>query len=186
LVYIDALDVSLYPVSMMQREGIVLIGMAGVGKSTVGLALAKALNFSFTDLDQYILEKDRKTVQDIIDTGGDETLLLTEKQRMLEIEIKRRVIAPGGSIVYDPHLMDYLKENACIVYLNDALENIEKRLKNAASRGIVGLKNKSLRQIYDERRPLYLKYADTIIESQGKSKEQVVSEILERYHMQMP
>jgi shikimate kinase len=165
----------------VRRQSIVLIGMAGVGKSTIGLALAKALGFSFTDLDKYIRDKVGRTIQDIIDTKGEKALLLIEKRRMYEINIKRRIIAPGGSIIYHPDLMEFLKQRSVLVYLDDTFENVEGRLKNASTRGIVGLKNKTLREIYDERRPLYSKYADITVYPAGKSQEQVVKEIIKQY-----
>jgi shikimate kinase len=178
---VDDLGCGYYPVSMASKEGIVLIGMAGVGKSTVGLALARALGFNFTDLDEYIFEKGGKTVQEIIDNCGEDALINLEKARILELDIKRRVIAPGGSIIYNSELMDYLKKHTFLVYLNDSIENISRRLNNASSRGIVGLKRKSLREIYDERRPLYARYAVIIVEMEGKSQGQVVGEILKQY-----
>ena len=166
----------------VKKESIVLIGMAGAGKSTIGLALARALSFSFTDLDVYIREKDHTTIQGILDTRGEEALLQLEEKRMYEISLKRRVVAPGGSIVYLPNLMEYLKQHSVLVYLDETFDKVAERLKNALTRGIVGFKSKSLREIYDERRPLYAKYADITIVPEGKSAEQVVKEILETTH----
>jgi len=166
----------------MKSESIVVIGMAGVGKSTIGRSLAKALKYDFIDLDKYILQKDGKTIQEIIDERGEEAFLQLEKQRMYEVDLPRKVVAPGGSIIYHPDLMAYLKQNSTLVYLEDSLENIEKRVrKDMLSRGIVGLKTKSLRQIYEERRPLYAKYADITVNRQGKSWHQLVTEILSSY-----
>jgi len=165
----------------MKSESIVLIGMAGVGKSTIGMSLAKVLGFNFIDVDGYILEKEGKTVQEIIDDEDEEAFLQLEKRRMYEINLTRWVLAPGGSIIYHPDLMEYLRQNSTLVYLDDSFENIEEKLTGALDRGIVGLKRKSLRQIYDERRPLYSRYADITVNCQGKSHDQLVSEILQRY-----
>jgi len=164
----------------MKSESIVLIGMAGVGKSTVGLSLSKALGFDFIDLDDYILQKDGKTVQEIIDDEGEEALLQLEKRRMYEIDLTRRVVAPGGSIIYHSDLMEYLGQYSTIIYLDDSFENIKERLTSVITRGIVGLRDKSLRQIYDERRPLYSRYADITVNCQGKSHDQLAREILRR------
>ena len=131
----------------MKKESIILIGMAGVGKSAVGKSLSEALGFNFIDLDEYILEKDGKTIQEIIDDEGEEAFLQLEKQRMYEIGLTRRVIAPGGSIIYHSDLMEYLRQCATLVYLEDSFENIAERLISVSTRGIVGLSNKSLRQI---------------------------------------
>ena len=165
----------------MKSDGIVLIGMAGVGKSTIGMAVARALGFNFIDVDKYILQKEGKTVQEIIDDRGDEALLQIEKRRMYEIDLSRMVAAPGGSIIYHPDLMDYLKQNATLIYLEDSFANIARKLTGEMNRGIVGLKSKPLKEIYEERKPLYTKYADIIINCEGKSQNQSVSEVLQRY-----
>ncbi len=154
--------------------------MAGVGKSTVGSALAKHLNYKFTDLDEYIREKDHLTIQEVIDTRGEQALMNLEKQRMYEIDLNERVIAPGGSIIYHPDLMKYLKQQCNIVYLKDTFENVRDRMKNISTRGVVGLKNKSLYEIYEERLPIYEQYADIIVERENKSLHEVVSEVLNR------
>ena len=165
----------------MKNDSIVLIGMAGVGKSAVGASLSKALGFNFIDLDNYILEKDGKTVQETIDDEGEEALLQLEKRRMYEIDLTHRVVSPGGSIIYHSDLMEYLRQHSTLVYLDDSFENIEERLTSVSARGVVGLKNKSLGQIYDERRPLYFKYADITLNCQDKSVDQLVREILHHY-----
>ena len=162
----------------MKSESIVLIGMAGVGKSGIGRSLAEALGFEFIDLDDYIQEKEGTTLQKIIDTENELTLLQLEKQRMYEIDLPCRVVAPGGSIIYHPDLMEYLRQHSTLVHLDDSFANIESRLTNVLMRGIVGLKSKSLREIYDERRPLYSRYADITVDCQGKTWDQVVREIL--------
>ena len=167
----------------MKSESIVLIGMAGVGKSTIGNSLAKALGFDFIDVDDYISKKEGKTLQEIIDAEGEEAFLEIEKRRMHEIDLTRRVVAPGGSIIYHADLMEYLKQHSTLVYLDDSFENIQGKLTDAPIRGIVGLKSKSLRQIYDERRHLYLKYADITLNCLAKSQDQIVKEILQCYRM---
>ncbi len=165
----------------MKSESMVLIGMAGVGKSTIGALLSEALGFDFIDLDDYILEKEGKTVQELIDDEGEEALLQLEKRRMYEIDLTRKVVAPGGSIIYHSDLMEYLRQCSTLVYLDDSFENIEERLASVLDRGIVGLRNKSLRQLYDERRPLYSRYADITLNCQGKSQDQLAREILHHY-----
>ncbi len=163
----------------MSKTGIVLIGMAGVGKSTIGLSLAQSLGVEFIDLDDYLRYKEGKTIQQIIDSQGEAALLELEERSMHEIDLRHKVVAPGGSIIYMPELMEPLKQSAYLVYLDDDFENIEKRLKNVTDRGIVGLRNKSLQDIYNERLPLYTRYADIKIDVRGKLRDEVVSEILE-------
>jgi shikimate kinase len=162
----------------MKKESIVLIGMAGVGKSMIGSVLAEALGYKFTDLDKYIEEKVHDTPQGIINTQGEKALLQLEEKSMYEIDMHRRVIAPGGSIIYMKDLMKYLKRCSILIFLDDRFVNVQKRLKNATNRGIVGYKRKPLQEIYDERRPVYAHYADIIINRENKSPSQVVSEII--------
>jgi shikimate kinase len=165
----------------MIRESIVLIGMPASGKSTIGKLLAAELGYQFTDLDVYIREKDRQSLQDIINTAGEEALMSLEKERMSEIDLNRRVVAPGGSLVYHADLMRDLKQKAVIVYLSESLVNLEKRLQNAATRGIIGLKGKTLPEIFAERAPLYALYADIIINSGNLTRPQIVQEISRQF-----
>jgi len=100
---------------------------------------------------------------------------------MYEIDLAHRVVAPGGSIIYHSDLMEYLKERSTLVYLDDSFEDIEERLSSLPARGIVGLRNKSLREIYDERRIIYARYADITIKCQGKSQDKITREILQHF-----
>ena len=165
----------------MKTDSIVLIGMAGVGKSTVGKLAARPLGFDFVDVDECLAKEKGKSVQEIIDEDGEDAFLHDEKQVMYELDLNHKVVAPGGSIIYHPDLMDYLKENATLVFLDDTFESIERKLLNAANRGIVGLKTKSLRHIYDERRPLYRRYADICLNCQGKYPNKIVKELVHQY-----
>ena len=165
----------------MRETGIVIIGMAGVGKSTIGMVLAQTLGYDFLDVDDYIFQQEGKRIQELIDSVGEEAFLDLEKRYMLEISLPRMVVAPGGSIIYHPDLMEYLRGKAVLVYLDDSFRNIETKLTGGLDRGIVGLRYKTLRQIYEERRPLYFKYADIIIDCRGKKQGALVDEILKRY-----
>jgi shikimate kinase len=164
----------------MTRESVVLIGMPASGKSTIGKLLAAELGYQFTDLDVYIREKEQQSLQDIINTEGEEALMLLEKERMAEIDLHRRVVAPGGSLVYHASLMQNIKQQAVIVYLNESLTNLQKRLYNVATRGIIGLKGKTFAEIYSERSPLYTRYADIIINTDNLTRPQIVQEIVQK------
>jgi shikimate kinase len=170
---------------MVKSQCLVLIGMAGAGKSTVGAALAKKLGYAFTDLDLCLRNNDFRSIQEIIDTQGEGALLKLEKDQMYQIDLNQRVVSPGGSIIYHTDLMDYLKERATLVYLDEEFPTIEKRITNAADRGIVGLKSHSLKEIYEERRPLYIQYADLIVKSNGKSFNGLVAEIMQAIKTQV-
>lgn len=143
--------------------------------------LAVELGYQFTDLDVYIRGKEGRSLQDIINQEGESALMNIEKKRMFEIDLTRRVVAPGGSLIYHEELMQYLKLKAVIVYLNESLANLEKRLYNPSTRGIIGLKGKSLQALYTERQPLYSQYADITINSEGLSRLQIAQEIVKRF-----
>lgn len=166
----------------MKTESIVLIGMAGAGKSTVGRLLARTLSFRFIDGDEYICEKDGRLLQDILDSLGDDAFCDLEKKMMFEVDLSSHVVlAPGGSIIYHDDLMEHFKKNSVLVYLDDTIENIESRLPNAARRGIVGLRTKTLRQIYTERKPLYGKWADITLMCNSKKPDELAAEVLQHY-----
>lgn len=141
----------------IHRNGnLTFIGMAGVGKTTFGKALAKATQKDFIDVDPYIEKKHGATLQELIDTHGLDYFKKIEEEAILELgDLQNTVISPGGSIVYYPGAMAWLKEHTTVVYLKDDLENIKKRIPNLESRGIVGLKEKGLQGVFDERCGLY-------------------------------
>ena len=144
---------------------ITLIGMAGVGKSALGEELAKRLNYKFLDIDELIEEKTKLKLQEIIDSSGEDEFLKIEEKAVLALgELDRCVISPGGSVVYSKAAMGFLKKNSIVVFLDAPFESINARITNRAIRGIVGLKRKNLKAIFEERLPLYKKYADITIE----------------------
>jgi len=139
--------------------------------------LAKKLGYTFTDLDINIKEQTRRSLQEIIDTQGEGVLLQLEKDHMQQIQLNHSVVSPGGSIIYHPDLMSYLKKQATIVYLDTEFETIEKRINNAKDRGIIGLNSHTLKEIFEERRPLYNKYADIVVQTTGKNPNELAQEI---------
>lgn len=144
---------------------ITLIGMAGVGKSALGKELAKRLGYRFIDTDELIERDQDLTLQEIIDRFGEAKFLKIEQEAILNLKgIDKAIISPGGSVIYCPEAMKFLKENSTIVFLNASFESIEKRIPNRSSRGIVGLREKTLEDVFHERLPLYMKYADITIE----------------------
>lgn len=143
---------------------ITFIGMPGAGKSSIGLEVARVLGYNFVDIDQLIQQKTGSTLQAIIDTKGDEALILMEEQIVLGLRIgDGMVISPGGSVVYSEKAMNYLKERSIIIFLHTPLSRIKHQITNQDSRGIVGLKGQSLEKLFAQRFPLYQKYADMSI-----------------------
>ena len=138
---------------------ITLIGMAGTGKSTIGKELSQHYNYTFIDHDQLIQEKYQNTLQHIIDDIGEQAFLKIEEETILQMgDIKDTISTPGGSIIYCPKAMDYLKNTSNLIYLDTPFHVIQQRI-NPQDRGIIGLKNNTLKSVYQERHHLYKKYA---------------------------
>lgn len=161
-----------------KMDNIVLIGMPGAGKSTIGVILAKALGMPFVDTDLLIQEKEGRLLQDIIDTDGIDHFILIEEKSILSMSNKHSVVATGGSVIYSEKGMKHLKENGRVVYLNLAFDEIRKRLNNINTRGIVIDKGASLLAVYHQRGPLYELYADEVVDCNGKDTERIVDEII--------
>lgn len=156
---------------------IVLIGMPGAGKSTLGVLVAKAMGMDYVDTDIVIQQREGRLLQDIIDSDGIAAFLKIEAQIVSELKIENSVVATGGSIVYSDQAIKALKKEGQIFYLQVPCEEIARRLKNMTTRGIAAQPGRSLQDIYEERVPLYLQYADQIIDCANKSTEDCVSEI---------
>lgn len=159
---------------------ITLIGMPAVGKSSVGEDLARFLKYKFLDIDKMIVKKEKKLLQKVLDNLGDEKFIKLEGDVILSIKNPENTIfSPGGSIIYNQKAMEYLKNNSTVIFLESEFSAIEKRLSNAPVRGIVGLKNKSLKKLFEERTLLYKKYADiTIKVPEHLNKTKVAKEII--------
>jgi len=166
---------------MSKPFSIILIGMPGSGKSTIGQLLAKQLAFEFIDPDKYIEEKEQMSLQEILDKKGINEFIKIEQDRILELlPLKNYIIAPGGSVIYSNEVMEAVQKSSVIIFLDVPLKNLHARLKNKETRGIVGLKKVSIKKLYEERVPLYKKYADIIIFCAEKSPKKIVNEIIQK------
>lgn len=156
---------------------ITLIGMAGAGKSTIGRALAKSLDYTFIDIDRLVMEKTGVPLQELIDKEGDIALLKLEEEAILKLkQMDKCIISPGGSIIYSKKAMHHLKCVSKIIFLDVPFRSIVRRIPNARKRGIVGLKDKSLKELFEERIILYQEYADFSINIKGKEDVQSIIE----------
>jgi shikimate kinase len=152
-----------------------LIGMAGAGKSTIGKALARHLNYTFIDVDSLITEEAGMTLQTLIDQQGDPALIRFEEEAILKLEqMDKCIISPGGSVVYSEKAMEHLRKVSKIVFLDAPFRSIVKRIHNTKNRGIVGLRERSLKELYQERVVLYKKYADFSIKISEKDNVQKI------------
>ena len=146
------------------QENIILIGMAGCGKSTIGVLLAKTLGREFIDTDLIIQRREGQLLQEIINKRGLAAFREAEEAALLSVDASRTVIATGGSAIFCPDGMTHLRRGGKCVFLRLPYEEIERRVKNIATRGIAISPGKTLRDAFDERAPLYEKWADVIVD----------------------
>lgn len=159
-------------------DNIILIGMPAVGKSTVGVVVAKRLGYRFIDTDILIQEEEGKLLKDIIAEKGIDGFLEIEDRINANVIAKHSVISPGGSVVYCENAMKHYKEIGKIVYLKASFETISRRLKNARRRGVVLKDGQSLKDLYDERVALFEQYADVIVCEDGLKLEETIENVL--------
>ncbi|MGA1844261.1 MAG: shikimate kinase [bacterium] len=162
----------------MSKGNIVLIGMPGVGKSTIGVILAKVMSLHFIDTDVLIQVQEGRSLQEIIDNEGLEKFLSIEERMVLSLVCMKTVIATGGSVVYSARAMEHLGSSGTIIHLHLPLDEIEKRLNNFEDRGVVRKPGQGLNELYNERLPLYRRYAEIAVDCSGKNHEEVIAAIL--------
>ncbi|MBE6806136.1 MAG: shikimate kinase [Ruminococcaceae bacterium] len=151
------------------KNNIILIGMPGCGKSTVGVLLAKILGFAFIDSDLLIQQAENKKLYEIINENGAEYFKAAENRVNASIDVSNTVIATGGSVVYCEEAMAHLKSIGTVVYIKITPKQLLERINNIATRGVVIKNGETLIDLYNERAPLYEKYADIMVESSDDS-----------------
>ena len=161
-------------------NNVVLIGMPGVGKSTLGVVLAKELGYEFVDADLLIQKREKRLLKDIIAEEGVEGFLKIENDVNASIQTDKTVIATGGSVIYGAEAMEHLKEIGTVVYLKLDYETLDSRLGSLKGRGVVLKDGQTLKSLYEERVPLYEKYADVIVDEYGLDLEATLSEVLHK------
>lgn len=164
----------------MKKDNIILIGMPGSGKSTVGVLLAKTLGYQFIDTDLIISKQQKTVLQKIIDERGLEEFLNCEEQAGLSVDTERTVIATGGSMVLKEKAMEHLKSLGQVVFFQVSIPELKSRLRNIKTRGIAAKPGETLESIYEERLPYYEKYADITVEvSNNAHLEEVVEQLVQ-------
>ena len=162
------------------KSNIVLVGMPGSGKSTVGVILAKLLSYDFLDTDVLIQSSQRRALQDIVDRDGHLALRTIEEDTLLSLDLQHHVIATGGSAVYSAAAMAHLAAIGTVVFLDVDLATLEGRVDNLATRGLVRRPGQSLADLFAEREALYKQAADITIDCTGMTQEAVCSAIIAR------
>ena len=163
----------------MNHENIILIGMAATGKSTLGKRLAKRLSWAFVDTDLLMEAWWGAPLQQIRDHLGLEAFVLAEAQQIQRLHLKRCIIATGGSVVYSEDAMTHLQGQGHIVYIETSFTSISRRLTNPASRGLAIGPGQTLKDLYDERAPLYARFAQLTVNTDGATPEESCSAIIE-------
>ena len=162
------------------KNNIVLIGMPGVGKSTVGVILAKVLGYQFVDADLLIQKSEGKLLKDIIAEKGTDGFIEVENRVNASIQAENTIIATGGSVIYGKEAMAHLKEIGTVVYLHVPFATLEKRLADIKGRGVVLKEGQTLETLFEERSKLYEQYADIEISEEGLNVEQTVERLTEK------
>ena len=160
-------------------NNITLIGMPGAGKSTIGVVLAKVLGYQFLDSDLLIQKQENRRLSQIIEEEGYKGFKEVENRVNASIEVDNTVIATGGSVVYCEEAMNHLKSVGKVVYLKISLNSLSKRLGNLRGRGVLLKEGQTLEGLYEERTPLYEKYADIVVDEENKNLEESLESVLE-------
>lgn len=163
-----------------KRKNLVLIGMPGSGKSTVGVILAKNLTRPYLDSDILIQLSENRSLQDIIDSDGYMALRRIEEEILLDIRCENHVIATGGSAAYSEKAMHHLKQSGIVIFLDASLSTLRSRIHNYETRGLAKRPEQSFNDLFQERLELYRRYADIVIDSNGRSQDQVCDDIHEQ------
>jgi shikimate kinase len=161
----------------MKKNNIILIGMPGAGKSTVGVILAKRIGFHFIDTDLLIQSQEKCRLQQLIDTQGLDKFRKVEEQILLNLNAEQSVIATGGSVVYSENGLKKLGNRGYCIYLQIKLPTLQQRIADMGQRGLVMNKGLSFEQLYEERAPLYKGFADLTITCEEMNAEQVAAMI---------
>jgi len=161
----------------MKKSNLILIGMPGAGKSTVGVILAKRIGFNFIDTDLIIQAQMQARLQEIINTQGLKDFLKIEEQVLLHLNAENSIIATGGSAVYSKKGMAKLGKAGTIVYIQASLKSLQKRINDMGQRGLVMAAGQTFEQLYHERIKLYESFADQTIGCENLTAEQVAAKI---------
>lgn len=161
-----------------EKSNVVLIGMPGAGKSTVGVLLAKRLEFDFLDTDIVIQAREGRGLSRIIQEDGTERFRELEARYVREIEVRRCVVATGGSVVYSEAAMNHLRADGRVVFLDLSLPALRDRLGDIDARGVTRAPGQTLADLFAEREPLYRRYADVPVSCDGRGPEPVVRAVL--------
>lgn len=163
------------PTSLAQRSNLILLGLPGSGKSTIGARLAQHFKRPFLDTDRLIEDFTGKSLQQIVDTEGAAQLRAIEAQIVSGLEVRESIIATGGSVVYSEMTMHHLESLGLLLYLRARSETIYQRIGDYSQRGIARLPGQSIASVIEERLPLYARYANVVVDVDGLDEAEVMN-----------
>ena len=162
------------------KENVVMVGMPGAGKSTIGVLLAKETSFDFLDVDVYIQGQEHRRLQEIIDVEGIDTFKQLEEKYLCEINVDGVIVSTGGSAIYSSKGIQSLKKKGLVIFLKINMKTLEERLGDFSTRGVVIAPGQTFEGLFAERNKLYSEAADLVIECDGKTQDELVKEITEK------
>lgn len=163
----------------MKKNNLIFIGMPAVGKSTVGVVVAKRLGKRFVDTDLLIQEQEQKLLREIIAEVGEDGFLEVENRVNRDLEVENAVVSPGGSVVYCEEAMKHFKEIGTVVYLQASYQTIKQRIRDPKQRGVVLREGQTFRDLYEERIALFERYADITVSEDGCRIEDTIESVLD-------
>lgn len=166
------------------KQNITLIGMPGVGKSTIGVILAKIIGYEFVDSDIVIQKQEGRLLKEIIADVGNQGFLAIENRVHAEMDVINSIISPGGSICYCRQGMEHLREISTVVYLKLDYPKLKRRLGNLTARGVVLKNGQNLYDLYKERTPLYEKYAHVVIDETNLNVEKTIKAVMDALELE--
>lgn len=161
-------------------KNLVLIGMPGSGKSTVGVILAKKTGRDFVDTDVVIQSHEHRSLQDIVDNDGYMALREIEEKWILHLAVENTVVSTGGSVVYSDKGMQHLAQNGVIVFLDVSLETLKRRITDYDQRGIARRPDQSFEDLFEERSRLYRRYAQVTVNCDALDQDAACQAIIDR------
>jgi len=163
------------------KDNIVLIGMPSCGKSTIGVVLAKALGYRFVDSDLVIQERTGRLLSEIIEEEGLAVFNQIENDTNASLDYHKAIIATGGSVIYGEEAMEHLRSIGTVVYIELPFEVLKERIGDLNARGVSIKEGQSFKELYEERKPLYEKYADVVVPTQDMSIREVVHLLKDKF-----
>lgn len=168
------------PNKFPEKSNVVMVGMPGAGKSTIGVLLAKETSFDFLDVDVYIQGQEHRRLQEIIDVEGIDVFKGLEEKYLCQIDVDGVVISTGGSAIYSKKGIQALSQKGLVIFLKINMQTLEERLGDFSTRGVVIAPGQTFEDLFAERNKLYSEAADIVIECDGKTQDELVVEIVEK------